>query len=37
VLPKLISTNFKGGYNVTLSKGQMKNKEETIDFLIRDS
>lgn len=33
---KLIPTNNKGGYTVTFGEGQIKNKQETVDFLIRD-
>lgn len=33
---KLIPTNNKGVYNVAFGEGQIKNKQETVDFLIRD-
>ncbi|QOG02565.1 hypothetical protein [Flavobacterium sp. MDT1-60] len=33
---KLIPTNNKGGYTVTIGKGQLNNKQETVEVLIRD-
>ncbi|MRX37940.1 hypothetical protein GJU43_01505 [Flavobacterium sp. LC2016-23] len=33
---KLIPTNNKGGYTVTFGEGQIKDKQETVNFLIRD-
>jgi len=33
---KLLPTNNKGGYTVAIGKGQLVNKPETVDFLIKD-
>ena len=33
---KLIPTNNKGGYTVSMGKAELNNKSETVDFLIKD-